>query len=334
MSEIHLSIDDVQSLTHNALLGSGTSQANAEIVTRSVVASELDGIHSHGLARLPTYCEHVKCGKLDGTAIPAVEQLAASALRSDTRGGFAHPAIELGFEQLIPAAVSNGIASLAVVNSYNCGVLGYHAEALARSGLVALGFTNAPASIAPFGGLKPLFGTNPIACAVPDGKGGAALVLDQSSSVVAKSELIVHNNNNEPIPEGWALDENGQPTKDPAKGLKGSMVPAGGYKGAGMALVVELMAAVLTGATLSKDASSFADNSGGHPRTGQFFIAVDPAVYSGDVFYRQLEGLLQAVAAQEGARIPGSSRFDARSRIAEKGIDISRALYDRIRGYF
>ncbi len=333
MNEVHLSIDDVRSLTLDALVGSGTSQSSAEIVTRSIVASELDGIHSHGLARLPTYCEHVKCGKLDGAAVAAVKQLSAGAWQADTRGGFAHPAIELGFEHLISAAGSNGIASLAVINSYNCGVLGYHVEALARSSLVGLGFTNAPASIAPFGGLTPLFGTNPIACAIPDGKGHAAVVVDQSSSVVAKSELIVHKANRETIPEGWALDARGQSTTDPGEGLEGSMVPAGGYKGAGLALVVELMAAVLTGATLSKNASSFADNKGGHPRTGQFFIAIDPAPYSGDLFYEQLEELLQAILSQQGARIPGSGRFAARDRIARDGIYIAAALHDRIRSY-
>ncbi len=333
MSEVRLSVPEIETLSQAALVGSGTSYDNAVSVARSVVASELDGIHSHGLARLPTYCEHVKHGKLNGSAVPTVTELSRVAWRADTGDGFAHPAIELGFEKLIPSALGEGVASLAVINSYNCGVLGYHVEALAHANLVGLGFTNAPGSIAPFGGTRPLYGTNPIACAAPNGEGGAAFVVDQSASVVAKSELIVHKNNAEPIPEGWAYDEDGKPTTDPSAGLKGTMVPAGGYKGTGQALIVELMAAVVTGATLSRDASSFADNSGGHPRTGQFFIAINPQMFAGESFYARLDSLMHSIAEQEGARVPGSNRLKARERIAQEGVTISSALYDRLQSY-
>ena len=119
---VTLTIDEVETLTQAVLVASNTSEANARSVTRSVVASELDGIHSHGLARLPTYCEHAKCGKIDGHATPPVEQVAPAALRADARDGIAHPAIHLGFAELTALAKSTGIAGLAVTNSYNCGV--------------------------------------------------------------------------------------------------------------------------------------------------------------------------------------------------------------------
>lgn len=330
---VTLSIGDVEDLTRRALIASDTGDANANSVTRSVVASELDGIHSHGLARLPTYCEHARCGKIDGNAVPAVEKSAGSALRADARDGFAHPAIDLGFADLVPLAMENGIAALAVTNSYNCGVLGYHVEALARHGLVALGFTNAPASIAPWGGTKPVFGTNPIACAVPDGKGGADLVIDQSSSVVAKSELIVHAANDEPIPEGWALDADGNPTTDPREGLKGTMVPSGEYKGAGIALLVEIMAACVPGATLGINATSFADNNGHSPRTGQFFIAINPGAFGGDGFRTNMDGLLAAMTSEPGPRVPGRRRIEARDRIARDGVTFAKALHEKLEGY-
>lgn len=330
---VTLTIKEVEDLTQRALTASGTSEANARSVTRSVVASELDGIHSHGLARLPTYCEHTRCGKIDGGAMPKVEQVAGAALKADAKDGFAHPAIDAGFEQLVPLATDNGIAALAVTNSYNCGVLGYHAEALAKLGFVALGFTNAPASIAPWGGTKPVFGTNPISCAVPDGKGGADLVIDQSSSVVAKSELIVHANNGEPIPEGWALDANGNPTTDPKEGLKGTMVPSGEYKGAGIALLVEIMAACLPGATLGINATSFADNNGHSPRTGQFFIAISPGPIGGNKFRDNMDGLLSAMTGEDGPRIPGRRRIEARDRIARDGVTFAKALHEKLEGY-
>lgn len=330
---VTLTIDEVEALTQAVLVASNTSETNARSVTRSVVASELDGIHSHGLARLPTYCEHAKCGKIDGHAMPTVEQVAPAALRADARDGFAHPAIDLGFAELTTLAKSTGIAGLAVTNSYNCGVLGYHVEALANAGLVALGFTNAPASIAPAGGKKAVFGTNPVACAAPDGKGGAAFVIDQSSSVIARSEVMVHAASGEPIPEGWALDADGEPTTDPAAAMKGTMVPAGGYKGAGAALMVEMMAAALSGATLSANASSFGGNEGGSPRTGQFFIAIAPGPFSAGGYDERMAGLVAAITGQDGARMPGSRRQDARPRIARDGVTFARALHEKLLSY-
>lgn len=332
MSSIQLTLDEVHKLALQALLACGTDDGNAESVAASVAASEADGIHSHGLARLPTYCEHARCGKIDGTARPMVETVGPAGIRVDARDGFAHPAIDLGLERLVPLARENGIAAMAVTNSYNCGVCGYHVERIAREGLVALGYVNAPASIAPWGGSDPLFGTNPVSFAAPRAS-GAPLVLDQSSSVVAKSEIVAHKQRDEPIPEGWALDADGNVTTDPAAALAGSMVPMGGYKGAGIALMVEIMAAAVTGSNLAMDASSFADNKGGSPRTGQLFIALDPQGFSGGAFDERLERLIDAIDAQEGTRLPGSGRLAARERTARDGIEIPEALHEKIRGY-
>jgi (2R)-3-sulfolactate dehydrogenase (NADP+) len=330
---VTLTIAEVEALTQAVLMASNIAEANARSVTRSVVAAELDGIHSHGLARLPTYCEHALCGKIDGQATPTVIQAAPAALRADAKDGFAHPAIDLGFGRLATLAKSTGIAGLSVTNSYNCGVLGYHVEALASAGLVALAYTNAPASIAPAGGKKAVFGTNPVACAAPDGKGGAAFVIDQSSSVVARSEINVHAANGEPIPEGWAYDADGNPTTDPAAALQGTMVPAGGYKGAGMALMVELMAAALSGATLSAKASSFGGNEGGSPRTGHFFIAINPGPFSGGDFEARMADLLTEITGQNGVRLPGARRQDARARISRDGVTFAKALHIKLLGY-
>lgn len=327
---VTLTLQQVEDLTRDALLASNTRTDNAESVTRSVVASEADGIHSHGLARLPTYCDHARCGKIDGHADPVVARVTDAGIRVDACDGFAHPAIDRGFEAFLPLAHETGIAAMAVTRSYNCGVVGYHLERIADAGLVALGFVNAPASIAPWGGNRPVFGTNPLACAVPR-DGAPPLVIDQSSSVVAKSEIVVHRQKGEPIPGGWALDRNGNPTTDPATALDGgTMVPMGGYKGAGIALMVEVLAAAVTGSNLAIDASSFADNEGGSPRTGQFFIAIDPAAFGGPDFGARIARLLSAVTDQDGARLPGQGRLAARERTARDGVSISEALHDRL----
>ena len=154
MTTISLSLDRVDELTMRALTANNASAPNARSVSDSVVAAEADGIHSHGLARLPTYCEHAKCGKVDGNAIPTCQRVGTSALRVDAREGFAHPAIDLGLGQLVDVVRETGIAGMSVVNSYNCGVVGYHVERIANHQLVALGCVNAPASIAPWGGRR------------------------------------------------------------------------------------------------------------------------------------------------------------------------------------
>jgi len=333
MDSVHLSLAQVEVLTRQALSACGVDARNEPSITASVVAAEAEGIHSHGLARLPTYCEHARVGKIDGKARPVLDSPRPGLVRVDAKGGFAHPAIDFGLPALCEAAKAQGIAALAVTNSYNCGVVGYHVERLAREDLLALAFVNAPASIAPMGGTKPVFGTNPIALAVPRA-GADPLVLDQSSSVVAKSEIVVHQQRGEPIPLGWALDRDGNPTTDPQAALAGgTMVPAGGYKGAGLALLVEIFAAWLTGANLSIDASSFADNLGGSPRTGQFFIAIDAGAIAGPGSAERLERLFGAIAHQEGARLPGGRRSGARLRTASEGITITRTLHEKLLRY-
>ncbi|MSO93102.1 MAG: Ldh family oxidoreductase [Rhodospirillales bacterium] len=328
-ADVKLTLDEVRDLTFRALTASKTNEANARSVTESVVDSEAEGIHSHGLARLPTYCENARHGKVDGHASPTCAQIAPAALRADARDGFAHPAIDLGLPKLLDLAGKTGIAALAVTNSYNAGVVGYHVRRIAKAGLVGLGFVNSPASIAPWGGTRPVFGTNPIACGIPR-KTGEPIVIDQSSSVIAKSEVNVHFQRGEPIPLGWAFDKDGKPTTDPKAALEGSMAPAGGYKGAGMALLVEIMAAAVTGATLSFKAHPYTDNATPPSRTGQMFIAVSPAVLSGPSFADRIEELIQAMTAQEGVRLPGSRRLAARERTARDGVTIRKALHDRL----
>ena len=328
-----MTLDEIEDLAYRALVAAGTSDANARPLARATAATEADGVASHGLAYIPIYCEHVRCGKVDGRARPLLSRPAPAVVAVDAATGFAHPAIDLGFEALIPAAREQGIAALAVRNSYNCGLLGYHSGRLAAAGLLAIGFTNAPASIAPHGGRRPVVGTNPFSLAAPDGTGGAAVLIDQSASVIAKSEIMKHAREGQQIPPQWALDPDGQPTTDPEIALKGSMAPAGGYKGVGVALMVEIMAAAMTGATLGINASPFSGTKGGPPRTGQFFLAIDPGATSVNLFAERLAALVEAVREQPGARLPGDGRRAARRRAGSKGVAVNPATLERIQGW-
>lgn len=328
---VNLSVAEIEALAERALSKAGASKNSATSLAKGIAAAERDGLSSHGLAYLATYCEHLTIGKVVGSAEPKLEKTAGSILTVDAGAGFAHPAIDIGFAALVPLARSQGIAGLAIRNSYNCGVLAYHTERLAAQGLVAIGFTNAPASIAPSGGIKPVFGTNPWSLAAPDGKGGVAFVIDQSASVIAKSEVMKKARLGEPIPAGWALGPDGQATTDPNIGLKGSMAPSGGYKGVGIALFVETMAACLPGATLGIHASPFSGPAGGPPRTGQFFIAISPDATSAGAFAARIGDLLGAYAAQPGAQLPGSRRKTARPRADREGVKVDAAIVEKAR---
>lgn len=311
----------IETLASAALLRHGASERQAGALAAAIAAAERDGLKSHGLMYLPTYCEHLTCGKVLGQAEPRLTRPAPAVVAVDAANGFAHAAIALGLPALIEAARSQGVAALAIRNSYNCGALGYHTENIARNGLVGLGFTNAPASIAPWGGRKAALGTNPWSLAVPDGRGGARFVIDQSASVVAKSEVIKRARAGEPIPAGWAFDATGETTTDASEALKGTMAPAGGYKGVGSALLVEVFAACLTGANPGLVASPFSGTAGGPPGTGQFFLAVSPDTTSTGAFAGNLETVAGAFAGE--ARLPGTRRFGARERNATEGIEVA-----------
>ena len=330
MTNTQLTLEEISTLAKEALIASGASAGAASSLAAAVTAAERDGIRSHGLIYVPIYCDHLKCGKVNAAAEPAVLSQDGSAIVIDADCGFAHPAIDIGFDKFRPLAKALGCAALTVRNSYNCGVLGYHVERLAEEGLVAIGFTNAPASIAPAGGQKPVVGTNPFALAVPSGSGSAAFVLDQSASVVAKSEIMTRSREGRAIPEGWALDADGQPTTDPEQALKGSMAPSGGYKGFGIGLLVEVMAAALGGATLGIHASPFSGTQGGPPRTGQCFLAFSPDAFSSDTFDDRIQALTQAIATQAEARLPGSGRLAHRQRSESDGVSVDQGLVDRI----
>lgn len=331
--QIRLTPKAARKLIFEALTGAGTAPTNATYFTEAILDTELSGLDGHGFYWLQYYCEHVKSGKVDGKARPSVKKLSPVAFRVDAKRGFAHPAIEKGFEKLIPAARKFGIAGLAVHNSYNAATLGFHTGRLARNGLVAFGFTNAMPVIAPVGGAKPVIGTNPLSFAVPGKSGKIALLIDQSSSAVAWTAVKRAAEEGRAIPLGWALDPGGKPTTDPVRGLEGSMAPSGGYKGFGQGLIVEIMCAALAGALRGPQMGSFMENDGKPIGCGQFFIALAPDPFSGGRFAKQVTALAKSITAQKGARLPNSRRDANRKRLAKDGLPIDNALYERLKSF-
>jgi (2R)-3-sulfolactate dehydrogenase (NADP+) len=321
---------ELRDLAARVLVRAGASAANAEAVAVALVRAELDGIPSHGLSRLPFYADQAKSGKVDGGAVPEVVRVAPAALRVDARHGFAYPAIEAAVAALPPVVAETGVAAAAIHASHHCGVAGHHVERLAEQGLLALLFANTPAAIAPHGGARPLFGTDPVAFACPR-RAAPPIVVDLSLSVAARGRILLAAQRGEPIPPGCALDVAGRPTIDAGAALGGTLLPIGGAKGAALALMVELLAAALTGSHYGFEASSFFDAEGPPPSVGQLILAVDPVRLAGPGFLDRIEALVEAMLADPGVRLPGARRRAARERLGRTGIEVPAALLAELR---
>lgn len=324
-----LSLDNARALVTRTLQRCGAKEENARSVARALVAAQADGLGGHGLSRLPAYAAQVKVGKIDGNAVPEVSWPSPSVVTVDAAHGFAYPALDAAVEVLPEMAGAQGIALAGIRRSHHCGAAGHPVEQLADAGLVAILFANTPAAIAPWGGARPVFGTNPIAFACPREE-GAAIVIDLSLSKVARGNIMAAKQKGESIPEGWALDEQGQPTTDPVAALRGTMVPLGDAKGTALALMVELLAAGLTGARYAAEASSFLDAEGAPPGTGQLILAIDPVAVGGPGTLARFSELAASVEEQEGARLPGSRRLGLRQKAQADGINVADALLAEI----
>lgn len=304
-----------------ALRIAGASAENADIVADALVRAEAEGNTVCGLVYLPIMCDLMRSGRLDGTAVPIVSRNAPSSVTVDAKQGFALPAIRAGQPVLIEAAVETGMAGMAVRHSSNALSLSHIVEPIAETGLLAFAFANAPASIAPPGGNRPLIGTNPLAMGVP-GKGGPALILDQSASAVTKTKIMMARDRGEEIPLGWAVGPDGVPTTDPATALSGSITPSGGHKGFGIGLIVEVLAVALTGANASRDAAPFFGTDGPPTDTGQFVFAIDPARFATG-FIQRIQDLVMEMSGGGNVRVPGERRRENLHRAFREGLALT-----------
>ena len=327
-----LTLDEVAALSHTMLIASGASALQAGPTARSIRDAEGDGIRTVGLGYLPTYCDHVKVGKVVGHAVPTVATPRPATVVVDACHGFAHPAFEAGAPALVAATRTCGVGVMAVAHSYSAGVLGWFVEALACEGLVAIMFANSSSLMAPHGGRRPFFGTNPLAWAVPR-RGADPVVADLSSSAVAWVTVRAAADEGRDIPLGWAFDAEGEATTDAAAALAGSMAPAAGHKGSALALLVDLMAGGVAGSSFSFEASGFGGNAGGPPDVGQVVLAIDASATAGDGFVDRVEVELAALTAEPGVRLPGARRLDERRRATLDGVSVPAALMDVLRRY-
>jgi (2R)-3-sulfolactate dehydrogenase (NADP+) len=318
---------ELEALARRALERAGASAAMARVAAASLVAADSEGIASHGVSRVPLYCAQLRNGRVDGKAVAAVVRGDKAACLVDARTGMAFSACELAVKEAMRRAGEFGVSFVAVTNSNHFGVAAHHLRPVAEAGMVGLAFSNSPAAMPAWGGKRALFGTNPIAAVFPR-RNAEPIVIDLSLSEVARGKIMVAAQDGKPIPAGWALDKDGKPTTDARAALEGSMLPAGGVKGAMLALTVELLVCALTGANFGYEADSFLTEEGRASKVGQAFLVIDPQALAGrEVFLDRVEALVAAMLEDGGVRLPGARRAANR----DKPIAIPDALVAKLR---
>lgn len=330
--ERRLSLADIETLARDVLLASGVSLDHADAIARNVTAAEADACRSHGVYRLLGYVRAVASGKADGNAVPVVTQTSPAIVKVDAGRGFAPLANEMARPAVVAAAQSLGIAVLAINNCYHNSAMWVDLEPLADAGLVSIGLTAGQRTVAPHGGSKPVFGTNPFAFGWPR-PDRAPFVFDFATSAVARGEIELHQRAGKSIPLGWAVDAEGRPTTDPALGLAGAMLPFGGHKGTALALMVELLAGPMIGDLTSQESFAEDEGRGSPPLGGELIIAFDPVRFLGDDaadHMARAETLFSSISQQDGVRLPGDRRLAARAQSAREGVLVPTRLFDEL----
>jgi (2R)-3-sulfolactate dehydrogenase (NADP+) len=306
----------------------------AASTARALVLAEAQGQGGHGLSRVGQYATHLRNGRVNGAAQATVVRRKGSALLVDAQEGLAFPACDLAIAEGIALARTQGVALVGIMNSHHCGVVVDHLRAVASAGMVGLGLSNSPAAMPAAGGRHAIFGTNPIAAVFPR-RDADPLLIDLSLSEAARGKVMLAAKKGEPIPAGWALDAQGQPTTDAQAALSGSMLPVGAAsspKGALLALVVELLVTAVIGANFGFEADSFFVDAGNRPHLGQLFVVIDPGALAGqDAYLDRIEVLLTEMLSDEGVRLPGARREVARRRAEADGIEVADSVVNSLK---
>lgn len=310
----------------------GVPVSRARLVAESLVGAELCGLDSHGLSRLGIYVKRLKLGLINPSADLLTISETESTLVLDAQCGFGHPATAEAIDIATRKARVTGLCAVAIRNSTHFGRAAFFAERAAHNGCIAIVSTNSAARMAPWGGKEAVFGTNPLAVGVPCEP--EPLILDMSTSVVALGKIIMAEKSGEPIPEGWALDRDGRPTTDAKLALEGTLLPMGGPKGSGLALMLDILSGVLSGARFGKSVGSLYRDFTKPEGCGHFAIVLDVAAFMPiEVFRRcvadycaQIKST-DSVLAGRAVALPGEIERERRVRSLEDGIVLSQEVY-------
>lgn len=330
---MHITLDEAETLVKSVFEANGVLSETAQSVARALVNAEAVGQYGHGLRRIPAYVGQAHSGKVNGKALPLASRPRPAVLSIDAGLGYAYPALDIAVAELPAIARQQGIAIAVIHRSHHAGVMALTVERLAEQGIAAIMFANAPASMAPWGGRRRFFGTNPIAFAAPMA-GGDPVIIDLALSKVAMGKVMAARQKGTTIPDNWAFGTDGKPTTDPTEAINGTLMPSGEAKGAALALMVELLAAGLTGGTFAHQASSLLESDGPAPSLGHMIIAIDPVATGGSDAIERIAYLAEEMVREDGVRLPGRRGQNSRRAAIENGLEIEDDVIASIRALF
>ena len=329
METVSLKLDEIFDLAKKTLLANGCDDETASVLADLIMKAERDGSLSHGLFRLPAYVSGLKSGKINGKARPEVKKISSSVIKVLGNNCLAPMIHNKGLPELIKTAKENGVAVLAINNSHHMAAMWPETEAVAEEGLVAFACTSYKPSVAPAGAIKPLFGTNPISFAWPR-PGKTPVVFDMATASMAMGEVQVAKREGHKVPLGTGLTKDGKDTTDPAEIADGGvLLPFGGYKGSGIAMMVELLAGALVGDNFSFETAAKDNNDGGPPSGGEFILAISPEKISGSGWDNHADEFFNKMKSFEGVRLPGERRH--KNRLDKGPRNINKELVDKIK---
>lgn len=308
---------ELERFCREVLLRLGVPPEDAAVAAGSLVRAELEGAGSHGLGRLPVYARRIREGRIQARPRVRVERVGGCVLRVDGGNGLGRVVSYRALEAATPVARELGMAGVAVRRSNHFGAASFYCQIACQKQMALIATTNSPPGIAPWGGREALLGTNPIAVGFPV-KGGPPLIADLSSSVVARGRIMLAAREGRKIPEGWAVDSSGNPTTDPEEALEGAVLPFGGAKGYALALAVEALAGVLSGASSSPEVGNLYRDGDPPADVGHLFILIDVGRWMPlEEYYARMGRLLGRIKSSPKARgaeeilYPGERRHRA-----------------------
>ncbi|HEV7317482.1 MAG TPA: Ldh family oxidoreductase [Ensifer sp.] len=329
--DVRITFEDLKSLLRAIFVSSGTSLDTAYILAENCAGCERDGALSHGIFRMPGYVDSLRSGWVSGQAVPAVERFGPSFIRIDARNGFAQSALASADPMIRRAVRETGIAIAAIRNSHHFSALWPDVEPFAVDGYFAMTMVNGLANVVPHGGRQAVFGTNPIAFAVPVECSGP-LVVDQATSVMANGEVRLHALAGKAVPNGTGVDRDGKPTTDPHQILAGGALNTfGGYKGSSIALFVEILAGAVTGGQFSFETDFTGFPGAQTPKAGQLLIVIDPSWGGSANFTSRMALLCRQLLDAGQDRLPGARRFANRAASGRSGIPVKASDLQRLR---
>ena len=312
MATVSLSLEEIYNLAKKTLLANGCDEETASVLADLIMKAERDGSLSHGLFRLPAYVAGLKSGKINGKARPEVKKISPSVIKVLGNNCLAPMVLNKGLPELIKLAKETGVAVLAITKSHHMAAMWPETEAIAESGLVGFACTSYKPMVAPAGAKKALFGTNPISFAWPR-PGKTPVVYDMATAAMAMGEVMVAARDGHKVPLGTGLTKEGKETNDPAKIKDGGvLLPFGGYKGSGIAMMVELLAGALVGDNFSFETAAKDSNDGGPPSGGEFILAIAPEKIAGLNWDKHADQFFNKMSQMDGVRLPGERRHKNR----------------------